>query len=121
MELLKHKHEICSSSVLHTVNANELYYKSGQDVCTDVTVYWTGIVDWTCWTELVDWTGGLTLKLSNETHSPVRLHDAEYYTPKIAAIYIVFLDRLTLCQSSKEKPLHIARLPGQGRGGAKVN
>ena len=112
MELLKHKHEICSSSVLHTVNANELYYKSGQDVCTDVTVYWTGIVDWT---------GGLTLKLSNETHLPVRLHDAEYCTPKIAAIYIVFLDRLTLCQSSKEKPLHIARLPGQGRGGAKVN
>ena len=112
MELLKH----CSSSVLHTVNANELYYKSGQDVCTDVTVYWTGIVDWT---------GGLDwwtdIKLSNETHSPVQLHDAEYYTPKIAAIYIVFLDRLTLCQSSKEKPLHIARLPGQGRGGAKVN
>ena len=32
------------------------------------------------WTGLVDWTGGLTLKiiftLSNETHSPVGLHDA---------------------------------------------
>ena len=35
-------------------------------------------LDW--WTGLVDWTGGLTLKiiftLSNETHSPVGLHDA---------------------------------------------
>ena len=39
---------------------------------------WTSGLDW--WTGLVDWTGGLTLKtiftLSNETHSPVGLHDA---------------------------------------------
>ena len=45
--------------------------------------WWTGLVDWTSgrdwWTGLVDWTGELTLKvifmLSNETHSPVELHD----------------------------------------------
>ena len=59
---------------------------------------WTSELDW--WTGLVDWTGGLTLKiifmLSNETHLPVGLHDAQYY-PQTA----FFLDRLTSCQTSE--------------------
>ena len=53
-------------------------------IFTAIYNHWTGLVDWTggldWWTGLVDWTGGLTLKiiftLSNETHSPVGLHDA---------------------------------------------
>ena len=50
-----------------------LDWTSGLDRCMD----WTGGLD--RWTGLVDWTGGLTLKiiftLSNETHSPIGLHD----------------------------------------------